>query len=144
MENQGIIVHLGAEDAIRDKCREEYQELEKNIGKDKTGLVKDIFDYMMMTREDELNPEGYTPAQINTAKIIRKAYDEDGRGTSGFRYKTDTGGFAWMYFDKKLSSYLDAFHTEDGSVEFGNLEETIEQEHVYLIAETTPIGGRRK
>lgn len=142
MGKKGIIVHLGLEDELKDECEEDYQELKKNIGIDKTGLVKDIYQYMMMPEKDELNPNGYTPAQIKTAKVVKKAYDKSDSRDLCFGYKTNTGARGTMYFSDKFSSHPDAFHEGKNTTEFGNLEEKVGQEEVYLTAAVSDIGGK--
>ena len=149
MGEGGITVHLGLEDILRDSYPEEYQELKKNIGGDKTILVRDIYNYMMNPKKDDLNPE-YTENQKDLMRFIEKKYKEE--SSPRFKYRANTGGVRWMDFNDKLSNYPDAFHREESGdnaeyVEFGKLEEinpNLANEHVYLEAHQEIIGGKSK
>jgi hypothetical protein len=142
MGNNGIIVHLGLDDMLKESFGEDHQELRKNIGTDKSILVRDVYDYMINPEKDELNPDGYTPEQVKTAHFIEREYGEV-QHTPNFIYETNAGRPAFMHFNEKLSKYPDAFHLQNqGNVEFGNLEEQVTEEHVYLKATDQAMGGK--
>jgi hypothetical protein len=145
MESKAIVVHLGLEESLKGSLPGAVQEVKKNIGKDKSGSVQDLYTYMMMAGSDELNPSAYTPEEMELAEFIKeKVYDAQTQGSPRqFMYKAVSGGRGYMEFSEKLSKYPDAFHPGNSNVEFGNLEETVEQEHVYLEAHRQHIGGAK-
>lgn len=143
MGNNGIIVHLGLEDVLREEFPKDCKELKKNIGIDKTSLVRDVYNYMMDPESDALNPQEYTSEQGELVNFIKKEYDSQ-RTSQKFKYRSNAGGMGYMNFDEKLSRYPDAFHTGGIDIEYGNLEENTEKEHVYLEAHRELVGGRNK
>lgn len=136
-----IIVHLGLEDRLKESYSENYQELKKNLGEDKSILVQDVYSYMVNPEKDELNPEAYTEDQKDLVDVIKKKYNEIMHPQ--FKYEINSGGMGWMKFNEKLSKYPDAFHAKGSNVEFGNLEEQVAEEHVYLQAHEEIIGGEK-
>lgn len=146
MGDKDITVYLGLEESLRDMFEgqgREYEILKKNIGSDKNALVEEVYNYLLAPQEDELNPEGYTEKQKDMAEFIKENYE--GKSNPFLTYESNAGGSSFMYFDDKLSSYPDAFHegSSEGE-EFGNLEEEILEEEVYLKAANQATGGKKK
>lgn len=144
MGENSIIVHLGLGDMLS-KAYPEFEgvELKKNLGDKKELPVKEVYNYLIDTETDSLNPQDYDMHQKDLVKLVQEEYNP-ALGVRGyipsFEYRTNRNGEEFMYFNERLSDHSDAF-IDRMEPAGGNLEKVVGYD-VYLRAAPQESGGK--
>lgn len=92
----------------------------------------------------ELENKAYTESQKEMIDVVKSLYSHiSNLNEKAFHYRAVDNEIKFMYFDKKLSAYPDAFHTGNSSQEFGEFSENSPEEKVYLEAFQHDNGGNK-